>query len=409
MHRKHTAHLLLEVDVTRAQEALRAHEARTGQDVSLTAVVTGCVARAVAENTAMHAYRIGRSRLMLFDDVDVALLLEQPDEYHGVEHLHRSPERTPHIIRAANTKRLDEIEQEIRAARTERSSMTAWLPFWLLLPAPARTLVWKGLLARPRLRKRLTGTVAVSSVDVLGSRTDASQVESTSRRWAIPLVAHTLAVELGGIVRKPGLAPGSAPAAVGTHGARERPEIREYLCLTISIDDDVVGGGQAARFAERLRALIEGDASFAMLPPDQPAVQAPAPDAEPRAVDRAARAAAAVTAIKSIHTVIFLAMASCVGYILYSGIVGRFSGLAKLAMLTLSTEGVIYSRNGFRCPLADMAEDLGAESGTVGDIFLPSWVEPRIPVISSALLAVAGSAYWLRRLTGLTREKEPVL
>lgn len=391
MHGRHTAHLLVEVDVTGALEALRAHRAGTGEDLSLTALVVASLARAVAEDRSMHAYRRGRNSVLLFDDVDVALLLEQQADPAAPGPL-QAPGRTPQIVRAADKKRLGAIEREIRAAGAGRSLVTVWLPFWLLLPAPARALFWRGLLANPRLRKRLTGTVALAAVEASGPGGTTAPPASTGRRWGIPLVAYTLAIALGGLVRTPG----AAPAAASGQGVREQAGDRTHLCLTISTDDDLIGGGQAARFAGRLQELIEGHAGLDPAAPDRPPEPAPGREQGRQSPDGAARAAAAVTAIKSIHTAIFLGMGSCVGYIVYSGLVGRISGLTRLAMVTLTGEGVIYARNGFRCPLADMAEDLGAESGTVGDIFLPGWFERRIPQISSALLVVAVAAYALR-------------
>jgi pyruvate/2-oxoglutarate dehydrogenase complex dihydrolipoamide acyltransferase (E2) component len=36
-----------------------------------------------------------------------------------------------------------------------------------------------------------------------------------------------------------------------------RIEIREFLCLTLSFDHDIIDGAPAARFTSRLKALIE--------------------------------------------------------------------------------------------------------------------------------------------------------
>ena len=62
--------------------------------------------------------------------------------------------------------------------------------------------------------------------------------------WAIPFGVHTLDVALGGIAEKPGVMDG-------------RIEIREYLCLTLSFDHDIIDGAPAARFTQRLKELIE--------------------------------------------------------------------------------------------------------------------------------------------------------
>ena len=56
--------------------------------------------------------------------------------------------------------------------------------------------------------------------------------------------AHTLDVALGGIAEKPGVVDGLI-------------EIREYLCLTLCFDHDVIDGAPAARFTQRFKELIE--------------------------------------------------------------------------------------------------------------------------------------------------------
>jgi pyruvate/2-oxoglutarate dehydrogenase complex dihydrolipoamide acyltransferase (E2) component len=64
--------------------------------------------------------------------------------------------------------------------------------------------------------------------------------------WAVGIVPlHTLCLTVGGVTRKPGVVDG-------------RIEPREYLALTASIDHDIVDGAPAARFARRLRELVEG-------------------------------------------------------------------------------------------------------------------------------------------------------
>jgi pyruvate/2-oxoglutarate dehydrogenase complex dihydrolipoamide acyltransferase (E2) component len=55
---------------------------------------------------------------------------------------------------------------------------------------------------------------------------------------------HTLDVALGGIAEKPGVIDG-------------RIEIREYLCLTLCFDHDIIDGAPAARFTQRFKELIE--------------------------------------------------------------------------------------------------------------------------------------------------------
>jgi pyruvate/2-oxoglutarate dehydrogenase complex dihydrolipoamide acyltransferase (E2) component len=62
--------------------------------------------------------------------------------------------------------------------------------------------------------------------------------------WGIPVSFPSLHITVGGIEKKPGVVDG-------------RIEIREFLCLTLSFDHDIIDGAPAARFTQRLRALIE--------------------------------------------------------------------------------------------------------------------------------------------------------
>jgi pyruvate/2-oxoglutarate dehydrogenase complex dihydrolipoamide acyltransferase (E2) component len=74
--------------------------------------------------------------------------------------------------------------------------------------------------------------------------------------WGIPLTGYTLCVTVGGIARKPGVVRDSAGRQ------EERVEVREYLSLTVSLDHDLIDGAPAARFAARLKELIEGGVSL---------------------------------------------------------------------------------------------------------------------------------------------------
>ena len=69
--------------------------------------------------------------------------------------------------------------------------------------------------------------------------------------WGIPLTDYTLCLTIGGIARRPGV----VREREGERG--ERIEARDFLSLTISVDHDVVDGAPAARFAQRLKEIIE--------------------------------------------------------------------------------------------------------------------------------------------------------
>ena len=224
--RKHTVHALIEVDVTKSRQCLRAYKARTGESLSFTAFIITCLAKAVDENKSMQAYRKGRHQLIVFDEVDVITMIER--EVGG----RKMP--ADHIIRAANTKTFREVHNEIRAAQVEKVEKFKWLERLASLPTFITGFVWWALRHDPYLRKRFGGTVGVTSVGMFG----------IGAGWGITIPYGPLSLVLGGIAEKPGVVDG-------------RIEIREYLCLTISFDHDVIDGAPAARFTHQLKELIE--------------------------------------------------------------------------------------------------------------------------------------------------------
>lgn len=227
--RRPLIHGLLEIDVTRARAALRDHKARTGESLSFTAFIVKCLAQAIDQDRRVQAYRNWRNQLIVFDEVDVVTLIEA--EHGGVA--------IPHIIRAANRKSFREIHAEIRAVQTrparseQRSS-----PLMRLaprLPAIFRQVFYWQLKKSPQRLKRYSGTCLVTSVGMFGQGSG----------WGFGfLPMHTLGLTVGGIAPKPGVIEG-------------RIEIREYLSLTVTFDHDVVDGAPAARFAQRLKELLE--------------------------------------------------------------------------------------------------------------------------------------------------------
>jgi len=236
MRRQHTIHGLLELDVTETRRAIHRHRRASGEPLSFTALIVTSFAHAIGADPSVQAYRKGKRRVVVFDDVDVAVLVE-----HVIKG-ERIP--VPHIVRAANRKSPAEIDREIRAAQTEGDPYgraRRFAPLWLRLPAVFRRFAITRLLADPVRRKKYTGTAAVTAVSMFGGGTG----------WGIPFISHSICLTVGGVGRKPGL------------GSDGRIEPREVVCLTISVDHDVVNGAPVARFISKLRESVE---SAALLP-----------------------------------------------------------------------------------------------------------------------------------------------
>lgn len=97
----------------------------------------------------------------------------------------------------------------------------------------------------------------------------------------------------------------------------------------------------------------------------------------------------ALFAIKAVHTLAFVVIASSGLLVLFDGLRGRPSRRTSAALAVTLTEVGVFAANGFVCPLTPLAERYGARRGSVSDIFLPDIVARNLTWSSSAILAVA--------------------
>ena len=225
---KHTVQGLVEFDITNARETIRRQKSQTGEAFSFSAFFLACLGKAIDLNPHMHAYRNWRNQLIIFDEVDVNMLFEV--EVNGKKTIR------PHILRGVNKKHAQDLHEEIRAFQKQhQSSQEAnFIARFVRLPGIVRRFVLWMLFKNPQLVKDYYGTVLVTSLGMFGSGSG----------WGIPVPNHSLQLTLGGIGEKPGV-------------VDDRIEIRNFLSVTISFDHDVIDGGPAARFIQRLRELIE--------------------------------------------------------------------------------------------------------------------------------------------------------
>ena len=234
---------LLEADVTVPRQRIAAHKAATGEPLSFTGFLVYCLARAVDENKEVQAYLKGRGQLVMFDDVNVGMMIEH--ESGGQRAL------MGHQIRAANRKTYREIHDEIRAAQSEPVPANRGMPDWfrsaMLLPWPLSGVVraFMAIATRnnPAIRVAASGTVAITAVGMFGRGHSG---------WGIATTPVTLSLVVGSMATKPAVVDGRIES-----GEIRRIEPREILHLTVLLDHDVVDGAPAARFIKRLVELIE--------------------------------------------------------------------------------------------------------------------------------------------------------
>jgi pyruvate/2-oxoglutarate dehydrogenase complex dihydrolipoamide acyltransferase (E2) component len=231
----HSMYALLEVDVTVPRQLIAEHKARTGETLSFTGFLTSCLARAVDEDKSVQAYLKGRGQIVLFDKVDVGLMIErQIGEKRAL---------TGYVVRGANHKTYQEIHDEIRAAQSTPVDPSSEVPGWfrsaMSAPRPLSSL-FKALLGTaarrdPTIPVSMSGTVGVTAVGMFGKGHSG---------WGLEATRHSLDLIVGSMAWKPAVVEG-------------RIEPREILNLTVVFDHYVVDGAPAARFTRRLVELIE--------------------------------------------------------------------------------------------------------------------------------------------------------
>jgi hypothetical protein len=98
-----------------------------------------------------------------------------------------------------------------------------------------------------------------------------------------------------------------------------------------------------------------------------------------------------LVAIKAFHTAVFASVFAALLLTLWDGVRGRPGRRTAIAGGVVVAETAVYLSNNQVCPLTPLAEELGADRGSVVDLFLPASVASRIPLVSgsAALLALA--------------------
>jgi pyruvate/2-oxoglutarate dehydrogenase complex dihydrolipoamide acyltransferase (E2) component len=235
--RNHYVKGLIEFDVTNGINKIREHEKNTGKKISFTAWLLKCIGQAAHEFKEVHSMRMGKNKIITFNDVDISIAVEKTIE--GV----KSP--MPLVIRKTNKKTVMEINDEIRKAQSEELSgatvlgeneIKTEMKYYLSLPGWMRRYLIRRKLKDPIKTKQLMGTIIVTSVGMFGNLYG----------WPIPTTCHPLAFGVGSITKK--------PSVIG-----DKIKIREYLPMTILFNHDVIDGAPAARFISRLGELIESE------------------------------------------------------------------------------------------------------------------------------------------------------
>ena len=231
----HCIYGLLEVDVTAGRRFIAEHKARTRETLSFTGYLAFCLAHAVDEDKSVQAYLKGRKQLVVFDEVNVGMMIEgKVGDKRAL---------MGHVIRSANRKTFREIHDEIRSVQSASVPPSRGMPTWyrsvMLLPWPLSKLI-KSSLAMimrrdPTIPVAMAGTVGITSIGMFGG---------SHSGWGLTPTGNSLGLVVGSIAWKPAVVEG-------------RIEPREILNLTVLFDHNVIDGAPATRFTRRLVELIE--------------------------------------------------------------------------------------------------------------------------------------------------------
>jgi len=231
---KHTAYVVLELDITGIRDKLKKAKRKSKRPASLTGYLLYCFAQAVASDKRIQAYRKG-NQLIVFDDVDVSTMVERV--------VNGTPLPVSYVLRKANTKSVFDISEEIEHAKVDVSTdlmdskeMMKRKKLIDLIKRIGFLRRWylRRIFKNPFLKKKFNGTVGFSSMGMFSYNVGG---------WIVPITPHVLTAMVGGIRTMPGIVDGQIIT-------------REMVDISIAMDHDILDGAQTARFIERFRKLL---------------------------------------------------------------------------------------------------------------------------------------------------------
>jgi hypothetical protein len=109
-----------------------------------------------------------------------------------------------------------------------------------------------------------------------------------------------------------------------------------------------------------------------------------------------------------VHTLVFFELSASAIYLLVSTMINRRTRWTTVAALSLAVESAILVAFGWSCPLRIWAERLGAESGSVTDIYLPKWLAERIFIIFTPIMVAGYLGLAIRRYQDFRSGPKPL-
>ncbi len=234
--KKNIVYASFEVDVTDAFQKIRTFKSSTGHPLSITAYLAWCLSQAVNENKNMHGIRKGKRKIHIFDEVDVAFMIEKSVD--GFK------QPVNYISRSTNKKSVHQLTEELKKCQNEpvggEWAMNKIERIFWKQPKWIRNIFWWLSRKFPALRKEFVGTVGITSLGMMGS----------GKISLFPITPMTLTLAVGTIEEK----------IKECNGEFVK---RKHLNLTLGVDHNLIDGAPLMRFIERLKYFIKAKESTA--------------------------------------------------------------------------------------------------------------------------------------------------
>lgn len=92
--------------------------------------------------------------------------------------------------------------------------------------------------------------------------------------------------------------------------------------------------------------------------------------------------------IKLIHSFLFFLIGICTIYVFITAAFGHITSFTWIAFAIAIIELLALGFNNWRCPLTDLAEQQGAQVGSVADLFLPKVISDHLFTIFGILFGI---------------------
>ncbi|MFT6716122.1 MAG: pyruvate/2-oxoglutarate dehydrogenase complex dihydrolipoamide acyltransferase (E2) component [Saprospiraceae bacterium] len=215
---------VFEVDITKASSLFAQQEEKSN---SIMAYLLWCIGQAVKAHPEVHAMKKGKE-VITFEDVDISMMIEKDSDKNQ-----KMP--VPYIFRKIQNKSYQEVNKELQDAKSKDFSTLSKRrkksKLYKILPRFIRLALLKKVLSDPFKSKKALGTIALTSLGMF---------VKNRKFWPIPVVPYSCGIAAGSI-----------------YTSQEGDQIKKIMCVTVTVDHNIVDGGPASRFTQTLFDILE--------------------------------------------------------------------------------------------------------------------------------------------------------